>query len=200
MTDFKEVFIGIPTKGDMRMELLSPLIEWIGKGATIGISTTQPIDNARNDLVRKFLETKKSYLLFIDSDTIPKEDFLEKLLKADKAIVGAHYNRLFFKGDEMVITSCGVYDYIPDSDNKTGLSVPVNSGLLKVKEFGFGCMLIKREVLEKIGKKWFYFDWDENHEKYRSEDVTFCLNAQKLGYDVWIDTDLKCLHIKTLSI
>ena len=60
--------------------------------------------------------------------------------------------------------------------------------LMKVKQCGLGCILIAREVLEKIS-----FRVDEAKNTY--DDAMFCDDALAAGYDLYADTSVKCKHL-----
>ena len=65
----------------------------------------------------------------------------------------------------------------------------MNSGkVIKVRTIGTGCILIHRNVLEKI--KFRY-----QNDKDGMDDVFFCTDAINLGYDIFVDTSIKCEHI-----
>jgi predicted peroxiredoxin len=159
------------------------------KPAKYGLSSTdkKPLDAARNFLAEK-LPDDADYLLFLDSDTLPPSDAIEKLLAHDKPIVGGLYFMrmppfwpLMMKRD----AATGLYAAIKDW--------PENS-LVEVDSTGLGCLLIKREVFEKIEKPWFKF------EPPLSEDFYFCRRARDAGYKIFVDTSVKCEHLGTFSV
>ena len=59
------------------------------------------------------------------------------------------------------------------------------SKVIEVFYAGLGCMLIKREVLEKIEFRGPDTSFD---------DHAFCMDARKLGYKILLDTSVKCAH------
>lgn len=60
--------------------------------------------------------------------------------------------------------------------------------LLKVKQCGLGCVLIAREVLEKIS-----FRIDQKTDGF--DDATFCDDALAQRYELFLDTSVKCKHL-----
>lgn len=58
--------------------------------------------------------------------------------------------------------------------------------LLNVFFTGLGCMLIKREVLEKIKFRYTETSFD---------DYAFCFDAQINKYKIWLDTSARCNHL-----
>ena len=87
----KKIFIGLPTMSYVHTLLTSALIGWFtSKKYSIEIFFTineQPVDNARNKIVEKFLQSDSTHLLFIDSDTRPPENCIEKMLKINKDVI-----------------------------------------------------------------------------------------------------------------
>lgn len=62
--------------------------------------------------------------------------------------------------------------------------------LMEVLFTGLGCMLIKKEVLEKIKFR---------HPKDSFDDYAFCMDARKKGYKIWLDTSVKCTHVSDMK-
>lgn len=54
---------------------------------------------------------------------------------------------------------------------------------------GLGCTLIAKEVLEKISFR-------RIKETNSTEDTAFYMDARKHGYKLYLDTRIKCQHIK----
>lgn len=95
------------------------------------------VDDARNRLVRDFLETDCTDLVFIDADLRWEPDDLVKLLKYDRDVVGSTYP---FKADDAgypVALMGG--DAVADKD-----------GLLEVYALPTGFLRIKRHVLQAL--------------------------------------------------
>ena len=59
---------------------------------------------------------------------------------------------------------------------------------MKVKQCGLGCVLIKKEVLEKIE-----FRIDKTTDGF--DDATFCDDTLEKGYELYVDTRVKCKHL-----
>jgi hypothetical protein len=53
---------------------------------------------------------------------------------------------------------------------------------------GFGCVLTSIRLLKSIDPPWF--EW-----KKFGEDFTFCLNARKVGYQLFVHTGVQCGHL-----
>ncbi len=61
-----------------------------------------------------------------------------------------------------------------------------NNNIIEIAHCGNGCILIKREVLEKIKFR---------YEEEFFDDMMFCKDAAKLGYKIYADCSVKCKHL-----
>ena len=69
---------------------------------------------------------------------------------------------------------------------------------------GFGWVLIKNGVFEKLEYPWFapkmqVFESGDVQDMC-GEDVSFCLDAQEAGYEIWADPRIRVGHEKTRVI
>jgi GT2 family glycosyltransferase len=67
---------------------------------------------------------------------------------------------------------------------------------------GGGCLMIRREVFEKLKEPWFQSEWifsnfpGEHGWLLKTEDVWFCEKAQEAGYNIHLDTRIKSPHMQ----
>ncbi len=162
------------------------------------------VQDARNTIHNLYLERSKApYLFMLDSDVLPPPDVIERLIAHNLPAVAGYYHKKEkfrvkdLQGNEFVTQRPVVYDFAK-IDPETGRylynerSIP-KTGLEVVGAVGAGCWMIKREVLEKIGKSPFSF-------AEGGEDMDFCRKIQKAGYDVVVDWDCPCAHVGTFWV
>ena len=197
MKPYHNVMIAIPTRGTIQIALLPSLINWIQNGAAIVIETAPLVDNARNKLVRVFLDSDKEYLLFIDSDIIPDNDSLQRLIGHDKDIISGVHNVIqgYDNGVPIIIPS------VSKTFKRQGQGIERTlahhgTGLQQVEGTATSFLLIKRKVFDEWKSPWFMYEWNEGHTDFIGEDYWFCLEAQKRGFEVWADMDLLVRHVK----
>jgi SAM-dependent methyltransferase len=164
---------------------LLKLIEWVKSGDDFEliyqVSTTKPLDKARDKMVTFSLANGADYILFLDSDMVFDKRLLHKLFAHKKDIVSALY---FAK----------TYPYRPVARNwnkEEGYSFVIDypeKSLIKVGGVGMGACLIKADVFRRMQEPYFTFD------KGFGEDIYFCHQARNLGYDVWLDTSQMLRH------
>lgn len=162
----------------------------------------RPIPNNRNHIVTKFLEGDWDYLFMLDDDTYPiKNPF--SMLKHDVPVVGGVY-----PGRGSLGISWHVYKFGPEYPKKIFfVHYPPEErvGLQEVDAVATGCMLVKREVLEKMRSTKGYepcFEdlFNENGELITNDDMAFCIKCNDLGIPVYADWDIICDHFKTVSL
>jgi glycosyltransferase involved in cell wall biosynthesis len=154
-----------------------------------------PVDAARNDVVRQMLTTDADYLLFLDADMRHPPDLVEKLLRHDVAVVTARYHmrRPPFLTVAMRHVGPNPFDCV---------SLRRGQGLMPVDFGGAGALLIRRDVLEKIGDEWFRYTRQTRppYEMTISEDMHFYRACKLAGFQPYVDWDTECGHFAMLEI
>ena len=135
------------------------------------------------------------YLFSVDSDIILPKDSLVKMLAWDKDIISGVY----------VQRSPGIHTPEIYHDNEYGgvsntpwEDIKHNNGLCEIAGCGFGCVLVKSEVLREMEYPHFLYSSAIDHSKSLSEDIYFCFKARRMGYKIWCDTTIQCDHVGAL--
>ena len=123
---------------------------------------------------------KVDWVWFIDSDMSFPPDSLARLMSHGKDIVAATYVRRY-PPHELLGKAL---------NQKPGIPVDVQGGLLEAAGIPLGMALIRRSIFEKLKKPYFRLVHDEELGKTKGEDYLFCEAVRELGYRVWIDFDL----------
>jgi hypothetical protein len=150
------------------------------------------VQNERNELIPA--SHSADWLFFLDDDILPQPDVLLRMLSHNVPIVsGLYVSRL-------PPHSPVAYRQVrPDGEPDRYLPVGrIASGLQEVDATGAGCLLVKREVFERMrsaGVPWFQYICDTDLSRYVSEDIYFCEQARKLGYPILLDSKAQCGHI-----
>jgi FkbM family methyltransferase len=143
------------------------------------------VDQVRN-LIASWVVNSYDYLFAVDHDVTFAPDTLKKMLSHDKHVVSGIYRQRL---EPQVIE---IYD-------KNFRNVPyeslANGGLIEIGGCGFGCVLVKKEVLESVGYPQFVYHQTLDFANTFSEDLDFCRKATAKGYGVWVDTSIICGHI-----
>ncbi len=144
--------------------------------------------DSRNLLRKYAIENNYDYFLNLDQDIIPPKDIIERLLKHKEKIVTAIYFnpiRLPLTGEVKLRPVVGVME-----GTKIRFLKPeeMNKGLREVDVCGSGCIIMHREVLEKV-------EFRYNKESDGFDDVMFVYDAKQNGYKVYADTSLLVKHL-----
>lgn len=195
------VFVAIPSaRGFSCNELFTTILHWCAdKTVLVTIEFyqyLQPIDNARNRAVEKFLEVGASHLFFVDDDIVPPHDCLRRLLRHKKRIVAP----VCFSMKEFG----GAYYPYPVTTRGHGdeQEIHCGEGLDWVDNIGTGAVLLRREVVEKLKKDGplFRFEYDKNGIVTLGEDYHFSRRARESGEDIWVDYSIHCKHYRKVDI
>lgn len=189
------IFVGMPVGSTTEVatqQCVHELMAGCGFNLIMGMKAYCLVHAARNALVEMFLKEKDaSHLLFIDSDTTFQPSALRTLYDDDVDIVsGLSVKRsmpceptggLKMEGSEVLagfLTGFEKFD-----------------GPVEMEAVGMAFTLIKREVFETMEKPWFYSKYLPGLKDLMSEDWSFCMNAKKAGFKVFMDTSVILGHI-----
>ncbi len=148
------------------------------------------IAKQRNDLVELARQTPISHILFVDTDMVFPPDALMRLLKHDKDIVGATYNKRVPPYETLGKLK-------GDKPSEAELS---QGGLREAEQLPGGMLLIKASVFERLKWPWFFetYQWPgdtgtealkeylrNNYHHTPPEDVLASLEGTALS--AWLD-------------
>lgn len=167
----------------------------------------------RNDVTRDFLDrTKADWLWFVDADMGFAPDALERLLASahryDRPVMGALCFGLRREGTdpqthaERFRTFPTVYVW-RELEDRVGFQVVADykrDAVSVVSATGAACILIHRDVLEKIrsqhGDEWFSAITHPTGPTTFSEDMSFCIRVAAADFPLHVDTSVKTCHDK----
>lgn len=188
-----KVAISLPTKGNIRAETVLWILrtkEAVNCEVHI-INTPLPLPHARNLQINAFLKSDCTHLFTLDSDCVPQEDTLLKLLKYDLPIVVSPHASVI-NGERGVMA-------LDKVRNGYKQHYPM-SGLQKCDAVGGSGLLVKRNVIEAINPPWFMFEFDKNGLLSLGEDFYFSNKVIKAGFDIWVDFNLVQNHIVSIMV
>lgn len=202
------VVIGIPCYQNAPSETLSDYMRfayYLGRRCQeheffLGIKAKTEQFRARNSIVTNFLAIGADYLLMMDDDhVIDWEDvpgphsrygFVKTLIAHMEAnpqlgIVGALYYQRGADCKPVVMRegNDGGFYWLRDDE--------ILGKLQEVAVAGGGCILLRREIFDKIPSPWFEAELD------MGTDLQICHKARAAGYKVAVDTSIVLGHVKT---
>ena len=177
---------------------------------------TSLITKARNECISNFMNnTKLDYFIFIDADIGFKALDVIKLMNYDKPLVAGTYPKKHLRWEE--IQKC-FYNDMPESSKelleKTSEytiyekeNATIKDKLLEVNRVGTGFMMIKRDLIKKLAKKYPELMYKENGKKgyglfesaimnkeHLSEDYAFCERVKSVGEKIYVDPAMELTH------
>ena len=160
-------------------------------------NSTGPIDTVLNELCTQAMLLDCSHILWMDCDQVYPTDTITKLVGHDLPIVCAKVHRRHPPYDALLKR------YNPDKKDKLNPYVDLEYDewalrknpldLIEVDATGFGCNLMKIEVIERMTKPWFLMNLYVN--PVIGEDMYFWGQAKKLGYKIMVDCSINVGHI-----
>ena len=165
------------------------------------------VDNARNILIDRFMATDKEWFLSVDTDIVLPEHAVTRLLSRGLPLVGALINVNTNPPSPQIYQRMRVYEKLSEGLPWGSATFLIDKewepgDLVKADATGAGCLLIHRDVFDKIpGKspaRWFHHDFRGNI--WFGEDMVFCERAAAAGFQLYIDTSVKAGHLKTRAI
>lgn len=142
------------------------------------------IAHQRNEAVFAFLATRGEHLMFVDNDCAPPDDALPRMLARDLPIVGGV---VLDRATQEVCATKGFEPLVRYSLKET-----IRSGVLPVVALGTGCMMIRRDVFEKLDPPWFRVG--QLVADALAEDTDFCLRAAECGFPPYLDCEVRTGH------
>lgn len=151
------------------------------------------LDDARNTVVREFLASECTELLFLDADVAWRPEQMLTLLQfEDVDIVGGIYPKRLRIDPSMPV------NMLPEGGER-------RPGLIEVAGLPTGFLRIKRHVIETMAADrptygpqktpWlFRLDADENGNRV-GEDFRFCNDWRARGGKLWAAADLRLFHV-----
>lgn len=145
---------------------------------------------SHNACVLHALKNGFKHMLHLETDVMPEEDVIERLLFHRKKVVGALYYRDEGKSRKLMIQKHIYRAY----NNIMAVNIGpqddvcfVNGTLKKVAHVGLGCVLINTSIFKNFTFR-FKVGIDAAPDTYFAED---CF---RFGIDIWADTSLVCEH------
>ena len=231
------IFVATPVHSEASIHYVQALLQFqqqcLIRNIMVSFSLMKSslVTQGRNLCVNGMLEEKDKYthLLFIDSDIEFKFETIMKMIQADKDVIACPYplkhidwqkvhKRIETKGNmEHELLSKQGYTWPIKLEGKE--SIEIVNGVAEVSHAPTGCMLIKREVFEKmmkafpekrisqptilngeqVEKEYFYNFFDTYHEpetkRYYGEDFGFCKRWTEIGGKCHILVDEYITHV-----
>lgn len=155
----------------------------------MGTTERMVVHWARNDLaklcrdhINEYTGEKFTHILWLDDDQVFTPDMLVYLARHDLDVVSALY---FGRGQHLPVAY--VKDFNDDKYKHYPL-IEVPPRLCEVDAVGFGGLLMRRDLLDRLEEPWFDFN-------RAGEDIYFCVHAKEQGVRIYLDGSFQMGHI-----
>ena len=216
------IFVATPVHGDVSIHYFQACLDFqkhcIKNNILVSFQVMKSslVTHGRNLCVSSFMESNHTHLLFVDSDIEFQTQSVFKMIASDKDVISVPYplKQIFWekawermsKGDIKNVKDLkykALYSYpMKVADDK---NIKIKDGVTEVTHSPTGCMLIKREVIEKmikaypnteiiqktvingelLNRPYLYnlFDtmYDPVNKAYLGEDFAFCKRWKDIG-------------------
>ena len=221
-TDKPVIFVATPVHSECSIHYTQSLLQFqqacMKKGIMVSFALLKSslVTQGRNLCVSNFLESTDPYthFLFIDSDIDFNSETIFSMIEADKEVIAAPYPLKAIDWDK-IHKRITTKDFDADTLSKMGFTWPIKlenqtqieikKGIMEVSHAPTGCMLIKRQIFDKMmkaypelkieqptvvngqesTKPYYYNFFDTYHEpeskRYYGEDFGFCKRWTKIG-------------------
>ena len=158
------------------------------------------VAQARVKAAQRALDTHADWVMFFDSDMVLRNDTLKNLLSHDKDAVFGYCAKTNKDDDTTSLAKTGRNNY----DlfwTKTELHELAEQGtnLIEIRGGGFGCVLVRTSVFERIAKPWFHYVYNQDGRKL-SEDYYFCTQCREAGIKLYADTRTQLGHVRQIVV
>ena len=183
-----KISLCLPTGDDVKVDFSLSLAKLMVRGTKKGFEftvtnvRTSNIAQSREQVADQALRTDCSHMLWLDSDMVFPEWLLDRLLSHDVDVAAGNY---CMRG-ALSPAPTAVIDIQPNGQCRRTFAAQ-GDALVEVEGVGFGAVLMKRAVLEKMPLPRFPITWNALGGYHEGEDVSFCANARKAGYKLYID-------------
>lgn len=143
------------------------------------------IYESRNKLATQALKMGADYTMWFDSDMTFEPDTMLRLLDHNEPVVSGAYFRRCPPYHLVAFDKC-------DPTKREWSDLPLPSETVKCGGVGFGCILVRTDVLLDMAAK--FHQWFEPIGGI-GEDLAFCWRARECGYDILLDPKVSCGHV-----
>ena len=191
----KKILIAIPTARYIEADTFKSIYDLEvpeGYETTFQYFYGYRVDQVRN-LIADWVVRDFDYLFSVDHDITFPPDTLKKLLAHDQDLVSGVYRQRLEPQQLEIYEPWGGRMSTEDLYAK-------NWRLIGIGGCGFGCVLVKKEVLESVGYPQFEYHPALDHGNTISEDTDFCKKAIVKGFKLWCDPSVRCGHIGSTTM
>lgn len=199
-----KTMIAIPCMDSVKTQFMTSLMSMRRTGdIQLSVVSQTMIYDARNELSINAITNECDRVLWLDSDMRFDSDLLERLSRDmdeyDMDAVSGLYFQRSLPTKPVIYSEIYVNDKPDESLRRVNIQEMLEYPrdlLFRVAGFGFGCVLMKTDLLKAI--------WNEYGPPFTpvngvGEDLSFCWRANQLGKALYCDSNVKAGHVGTIE-
>lgn len=233
LPDGLKVYIATPAYGgQVTVDYMTSVIHMVTQLKEVAwqlslVAGQSIITVGRNNAVMEFLGTDCTHLLFLDADVAFTVDTIRKMLGADKDVILAPYPAKSLNEERMLEAAArrggtarlrdGLHYVLHAQPQQVQTALEQGSSLIEVDAGPTGCMLIKRQVFDRLMQAypdmhcritgshagraqcydvwWRFFDTAVEGGEFLGEDIAFCRRWRNIGGTIWADLGATMTHV-----
>ena len=190
----------IPTASDIHAQTTAVVTRLALQGEVDFVPIiARPVDYARNCGLRFWRDHRPHcrHLLFLDSDVVPPLDVVQRLTALNVPVATGCYPVYTSAGKRWAVADATD----PDDPFKLAMrpQLPTDGLPFLVDACGGGCLMLRRDVLERVPAPWFQWGQDADGTLH-GEDYFFCHQCHQAGIDITCDPTVICKHFRAIDL
>jgi hypothetical protein len=192
-SDFPPVLVATPTQDWMNIHSVEAFLALqLPPGSEVVFQKgSLPVDAKRNALMQQFLDTPRfGATLLLDSDMTFRPDTALRLLAHQLPFVAVAgfsrlppFHRVAFKTPTQPL-----------------IRTPEHRGLQPAWSVGAACVLVRRELVERMPRPWFQHPRPGEPWAGNGEDLFFCRQVEAAGVPLMVDLDVPLSHVGAVPV
>lgn len=187
-----KILIAVPTYETIAPETFKSIYDVDRCGHDVAFEFVKGYDcpTARNNIAEKAVNGNYDYVLMVDSDVIIPKETLKYFTDPVTNIVLGCCPRKNSTDGRIELYRPGTFSF---TDYFTYGTLPDNDRVV-IKGGGFACAMVDVSIFKLLPYPWFKYVTYEDGSSL-SEDLYFCVQAEKSGFIVEADTRVRCGHM-----
>lgn len=192
--------VAMPTRSTPCPEALNAVArEAYHAGAQFMFPNQEPVEACRNEIVNAWLRSDFDDLIMVDDDSVIPDGAIKKLQSVNALFV-CGVQPLYMQGQLVAsVQDPGYPEVLKPWYDWCAWKRPREP--FRIGACGFGCVLLRRPLFDKLKHPWFVYTSPDRDGKHReTEDVYFCKMCTMAGVEMWCHPQVVCGHMKRINL
>ena len=129
------------------------------------------------------------YFLLLDQDVIIPKNIIKELISNKKDVISSLYFSRVQKNNIIKTIPIAYIDTdIPGKVTHLSNKEAIKDQIIKIRACGGGCLFLNKKAISQL-------DFKIPLDTKCGEDIFFCIEAYKKGFEIYLNTKVKCKHL-----